>query len=300
LVVLNCSVRLPTADLVFGRGGQRTHRGIGIGGIDQQRQVLRARLVAARQAGGLDVARVLHAQHLGLGVHDAHEGGQPARIGAAQRVRGAVFARHQRQVQQFAARQRGADRQARAAALFGVDVVLGDGDQLFVRQMGLADEQAGHELGERSNGQHGVVVLAEQHFVRVLVDDQRDARLQVEHVFGAMQAGHLAEGLARRGFDANHRAALHGHHGLAVLLVERGNDIAASTNDLFCFFRLFGTAGACRLGRGGALRFDRYRTLRLLGDGGLRGGGLFLFRGLGARQQKRRRAERDGDEFECG
>jgi hypothetical protein len=116
-----------------------------------------------------------------------------------ERVRGAVFARHQRQVQQFAARQRGADRQARTAALFGVDVVLGDGDELFVRQMGFADQQAGHQLGERGDGQHGMVVLAEQHFVRVLVDDQRDARLQVEHVVGAVQAGHLAEGLARRG-----------------------------------------------------------------------------------------------------
>ena len=53
---------------------------------------MRARLVAARQAGGLDVARVLHAEHLGLGVHRGHERGQAARVGAAQRMRGAVLA----------------------------------------------------------------------------------------------------------------------------------------------------------------------------------------------------------------
>ena len=65
---------------------------------NQLGQIPRARLVAAGQACGLHIAGVLHAQHLGLAVHELGEGRQATRIGASQRVRGAVFAGHQRQL----------------------------------------------------------------------------------------------------------------------------------------------------------------------------------------------------------
>jgi len=211
-------------------------------------------------------------------------------------------------MQHFAARQRGADREPRAAALFGIDVVLGDGDQFFVRKTGFADEQPRHELGERCDRQHGVVVLAEQHLVRILVDHQRDARFQVERVIGSMQAGQLAEGLAGRRLDAHDRAALNGHHGLAVPLVDGGHHVAATANDLLCLFGSLRPAaapgdngGARRLGRRtGVLDFDRHRPARRLRDGGFGSSVFFLFRGLCTRQQKRRGTERDGNESEGG
>ena len=77
-------------DLVLGRGGELAQHRIVVGGVDQQRQVLRARLVAAGQAGRLDVAGVLHAQHLGLGVHQRSRRRpcRPDRCGPARAPRG--------------------------------------------------------------------------------------------------------------------------------------------------------------------------------------------------------------------
>jgi hypothetical protein len=114
-------------------------------------------------------------------------------------MRGAVFRRHQRQVQQFAARQLGADPQARARALFGVDLFLRDGDQLVERLARLGDDQRGHQLGDRGNRQHRVVVLGQQHLLGVLVHHQRHAGLQIERIIGTVEAVELTE----RGFGGN-------------------------------------------------------------------------------------------------
>ena len=54
--------------------------------------------------------------------------------------------------------------------------------------MGLADQQAGHQLGNRRNGNHRVVVFAEQHFLGILVYHQRHARLQSQRIVFTMQA----------------------------------------------------------------------------------------------------------------
>ena len=120
-----------------------------------------------------------------LAVHRLDEGGQAARVVAAQRVGGAVLRRHQRQVQHLAAGQLGADVQARAAALLGVESSCGDRQHLVQRQLRLGDDQRRHQLGDRGDRQHRLRVLAEQHLVGVLVDHQRDAGLQVERIVGA-------------------------------------------------------------------------------------------------------------------
>ena len=136
---------------------------------------------------------------LRLGVHRRDEGVQAARVVTAQRIRGPVLRGHQRQVQHLAARQPRADRQARTAALFGVDVVLRD-RRAPRPSAGSAcgDHHRRHQLGDRGDRQHGVGVLAEQHLVGVLVDDQGHAGLQVERIVGAVQAGQLAERRPRR------------------------------------------------------------------------------------------------------
>ena len=118
---------------------------------------------------------------------------RPPGIGAAERVRRAVLGRHQRQVQQVAARQLRADLEPRAAALLGVDVVVGDRDHLVERQARLGDDERGHQLGDRGDRQHRLRVLGEQHLVGVLVEHQGDARLQLERIDVVVQPGELAE-----------------------------------------------------------------------------------------------------------
>ena len=148
--------------------------------------------------GRLDVVGVVHAEGVRLLVHGDDEGAEAARVVAAESVGGAVFRRHQRQVQHFLAAQLRADLQARAAALFGVDVVVGDRDRLVERQARFGDDDGGHQLGERGDRQDRLRVLAEQDLVGVLVEDQGDARLQLERIGGLMQADQLAERRAGR------------------------------------------------------------------------------------------------------
>jgi hypothetical protein len=135
----------------------------------------------------------LHAELARLVVHLGDEHREAARIGAAEGVRGAVLRRHQRQVEHVAARQRGADLEPRAAALLGVDVVVGDRDHLVEGQVRLGDDDRGHQLGDRGDRQHRLGVLGEQHLVGVLVEHQGDARLELERIGFVVQAGKLAE-----------------------------------------------------------------------------------------------------------
>ena len=105
---------------------------------------------------------------------------------------GAVFARHQGQVQHFATRQCCADFQARAAAFFSVHVILRQGDHLVHWQFGTADDHACHELGQGCNGQHSVFIFAEQYFAGVLVDHQSNAGFEVKGILRAMKTSDLA------------------------------------------------------------------------------------------------------------
>jgi hypothetical protein len=76
---------------------------------------------------------------------------------------------------------------------FGVDVVLADGDLLVERELGFGHDQGRHQLGQRSDREHRLRVLAEQHLVGVLVEDQGDAGLELQRVGCGMQARQLAE-----------------------------------------------------------------------------------------------------------
>ncbi|EKD98017.1 MAG: hypothetical protein ACD_23C00624G0001 [uncultured bacterium] len=80
-------------------------------------------------------------------------------------------------MQHLATGQGSAYAQARAAALFRIHVILGNGHKLIHGQTGLGDDEARHELGQRCNGQHRMVVLADQNLIRVLVDHEGHAGL---------------------------------------------------------------------------------------------------------------------------
>ena len=175
------------------RGGKITQQRVVVRGRNQHRQVSGAGLVLAGQPRGLDIAGVFHAQLHGLGVHQAHEGRHPTGIGTPQGMGGAVLARHQRQMQHLAPAQGGTDLESRGAALFGVHIVLGDGDRFIEVQLGLAHDQAGHELGDRGDGQDGVIVLAQEHLLGVLVDHVSHAGLQGQLIGNRMQTSQLAK-----------------------------------------------------------------------------------------------------------
>jgi len=246
-------------DLVTGRRGQIAQDGALVGHGHQGREIARARLVGAGQAGGLDVTGVRHAQFQRLLVHQAHELSKTARVGATECMGGPVFAGHQRQVHQLATAERGAHGQARTAALVGVHVVLRDGDHFLHVQVGVCHHQAGHELGQRGDRQHGRVVLAEQHFVGFLIDHQGHAGIEFERIVHRTQAQARAFGKTGRHGRAHHRLggcgfALNGH------LVQRGR-LARRHLNLHTALGLAGHAN------GLACRGLRHLGLDLLGGG---------------------------------
>ena len=239
-----------------------------MGHAHQRRQVTCAGLVVARQARRLDVARIRHAQLTRLGIHAGDEGPQPAGVGTPKGMRRAVLTRHQRQVQHLAPRQRGAHAQARATALFCIDVVLGDGQRLVHGQMRLGNQEPRHELGQRSDRQNRLVILAEQHFMRILVNHQGDAGLERKRVADLVQSGQLAKRLPLR----RHIRRTHRGFGAAGHLARRGR-----------------FAGCRTLGGGGA---DLLLLGRLLGRG--------MGHGDGQRQAQSSQATPLGETFESG
>ena len=194
-------------DLVLRRGRQLSDDAVLVRGIDERRQVARARLVLARQPGRLDVVRVVHAEFLRLAVHRRDERRQATRIVAPEGVGGAVLRRHQREVEHVL-RLAGCPRRAAVAALLGVDVVLRDHEHLVQRQLRLGHDQRRHQLGDRRNRQHRLRVLGEQDLPRILVHHQRDARLQVQRIGSAVQTVELAERGLGRGDARRWTAAL--------------------------------------------------------------------------------------------
>ena len=173
----------------------------------QTRQVLSAGLVAAGQARRFDIVRGLHAQFARLAIHGADKLVEATRVVPSQHVSGTVFRGHQGQVQHVAARKLRADGQARPATGRGVDIIFGHHQHFVQRQQRFCDHQCSHQLRDRGYRQHRAGVLAEQHFVGVLVDDQRNARLQRQLVANGVQTCDLTEGkLGRHKNDTAGRA----------------------------------------------------------------------------------------------
>ena len=181
---------------IAGRCGVLAHQRIGMRHRHQARQIACAGLVAAGQAGGLHIARVLHAQLQRLGVHQLHKLRQTAGISASQGMGSTVLAGHQRQMHHLGTRQGGTDTQAGAAVLFGIHIVLRDGDHLIHGQAGLRDQQTGHQLGQRGNRQHCLIVLAQQHLMCVLVNHISHAALQIQGIRDGVKTRHLPVGQA--------------------------------------------------------------------------------------------------------
>ena len=96
-------------------------------------------------------------------------------------------------MQEFTTRECGTGAQARTAALFGVNVFGGDGDGFIHRQIGFANHQSGHELCDGRNGQNCIVVFAQQHFLRILVNHVCHAGFQGQLVIALMQTCDLPE-----------------------------------------------------------------------------------------------------------
>ena len=104
------------------RGAEFAHGGVVGSKGDQGGQVFGTGLVAAGQACGFCVFGVAHAQLLRFGIHLCNECGQTLWIGATLGVGCAVFAGHERQMQEFTTGERDTRTQARGAAFFSVDV----------------------------------------------------------------------------------------------------------------------------------------------------------------------------------
>ena len=94
------------------RGAEFAHGGVVGSKGDQGGQVFGTGLVAAGQASGFSVFGVLHAQLLSLGIHLCNERRKSLRIGATQGVGCAVFAGHERQMQEFTTGKRDTGTQA--------------------------------------------------------------------------------------------------------------------------------------------------------------------------------------------
>ena len=101
-----------------------------MGHANQTDQILRAGLVLARQPSGLHIMGGAHSKRVRLAVHLFNKGGQATGMRPAKRMSCPVFAGHQGQVHQLTAAEDGSDLEPRATALFGVNIVLGDGDHL--------------------------------------------------------------------------------------------------------------------------------------------------------------------------
>ena len=197
---------------------------------------------------------IVHSQRLGLGIHQGHKNVQATREGAAQRMGSAVLAGHERQVQHFATREGRAHRQARPATLFGIHIILGDRDRLIHGQLRLGDQHARHELGQRRNWKHRLIVLAQQDLVRVLVYHQRHAGLEIQRVIDFVQTRHLTK--RRLGRHIRHLGGCFGRAGGKTGGLDAGGHLAlgddtfgAGGTDLLLFGTLF--FDSCRVcGRG--------------------------------------------------
>ena len=89
-----------------------------------------------------------HAKAFSAIVHGFYKQGHATWICSAKRVCGTIFTGHQGQVQQVTSAKYRANSQTRGAALFGIHIILCDGDHFALQQVGIADDQTGHQFGE--------------------------------------------------------------------------------------------------------------------------------------------------------
>ena len=120
--------------------------------------------VAGGEAGTVGELGAPHAEHAGLGVHRLDEGALATRVVSGQRRGGAVFRRHQGDVQHVGPAQARAHRQPRPGALESVHVGHGDGQHLGETLIGIEHHQCRHQLGDGGYRHHPIGVALRQHF----------------------------------------------------------------------------------------------------------------------------------------
>ncbi len=145
----------------------------------QHSKITRGRDVFGREASGVDVVRVGHAKRFRLGVHGRNGRFQATRIEATERAGGAIFRRHQGELQHFAARQLAADRQPRATGFQIIEILDVNGQQLIKILLGIKHDHCGHEFGDAGNRGDRVGVFRINRLAGAGIDDQRGLRKQV-------------------------------------------------------------------------------------------------------------------------
>ena len=145
---------------------------------DHAVQIVGGGYVLEIQTGGFVETAVVHAQALRFGIHGSYKRRHTARIGAAQRVCCAVFAAHQAQVQQFAARQRCADGKAAARTFQAVDFISCNSNALVHIQTRVQNDHRAHQFGNGRDRHHAVCIFLIQDFACFVVKNQGGLRCQ--------------------------------------------------------------------------------------------------------------------------
>ena len=156
--------------LFFG-GAQLADQRILLAGDQQFGQIAGGGDVMHRQAGGLHVAGMGHAERLGFGVHRANKSVVAARIVMRQAGGRAVLGRHQRQQQHIAATNLAVEAHAGVDPLHFRRMADIHRQHLIQRQMGIEHHHSGHHFGDRRHRAHQIRLAGINDFFRGQIDD---------------------------------------------------------------------------------------------------------------------------------
>ncbi|MNI49760.1 hypothetical protein D3C73_1043850 [compost metagenome] len=115
--------------------------------INHFQQVIGTGDIARCQPGRIVEAGVFHANGARFLIHFRHEGFAPPGIVATQRRSGAIFRRHQRDMQHVTAAEGRADRQARVGFLQQITVGGGDHHPVAQRTLAVQRDHGSHQFG---------------------------------------------------------------------------------------------------------------------------------------------------------
>lgn len=149
--------------------------------ISELGEIERGGAVAARQAGRLDIGRVVHLEGTRHPVHGSDKAVQATRVGPSQCMRRAVVGGDQRQMQQLAACVLAANGQTRSGALKGVAVCVRNGDFLIHRQACIHHQHRRHQLGNRGDRRLLGSIFRQQGLPARLIEYQDRLRTQRRH-----------------------------------------------------------------------------------------------------------------------
>jgi len=118
-------------------------------------------------------------------------------------------------MQQFTSAQLCPHPQSGGTPFFDIHIRLADGEHLVHGELSFADDEARHQFRQGSDGQHSLLILAEQDFLGILIDDQGNTGLQCQFIMGSMQAGQQAK---KKAWTTHARNVALGHIGRLEIL----------------------------------------------------------------------------------